>query len=548
MPNDNIWPSGMGNNYIIELDMWMVDGIDHNVAFRFNPGTSQGHYYEVHFQSPDFVNLAIPQGSSNRRINYPVPNKSTPYHLKIIVDNGLLELSIDNNLVVRHEYSPLGEIAPTGRFALRAGTGVIPISVTYFDNINITSIPEPRPIHYLSQTDPLWENETYDSTNYTISDLGCALASAAMVLNYWNLTPLPDGSTLTPLSLNQWLVDNDGYDLNGNLNFYTIANLSEEITNIASQSGTPLPFESLEYYRFDTPFSSIEYENLVDDFINQNHPLIFKESAALSSSGNHFVVANQVITSGQEYGILDPINVDRNRFNQPPDQLLSVRYLAPSFTNLSGLLIQTNEAVDLTITDPDNHSADKNQNAIPDSHYQYSLPIANYNNPQLVSGQPIWEFDKKHPASGHYQITLSAVNPGWYDFWLFAYNQNGQDWVYKQKVLVGNQPSPYQLNYDQESETDFADLNKIVTFQSLTNDITTLNQLNLLDLQAKNILTKNLETINKLYQTNFLAGQHLLSVFITKLEAFTPSLIDPQATLYLTEETQLLENSLANAN
>ena len=45
-PDDSLW-GDIGSQYQIELDMWMVSGIDHNIALRFRP--SDGKYYEYHF-------------------------------------------------------------------------------------------------------------------------------------------------------------------------------------------------------------------------------------------------------------------------------------------------------------------------------------------------------------------------------------------------------------------------------------------------------------------------------------------------------------------
>jgi hypothetical protein len=66
--------------------------------------------------------------------------------------------------------------------------------------VNRVELPVPR----FSQSDPLWKADLLGSTRSTLAAEGCAVTSAAMVLNFY-------GITANPKSLNQFLTQNQGY-------------------------------------------------------------------------------------------------------------------------------------------------------------------------------------------------------------------------------------------------------------------------------------------------------------------------------------------------
>ncbi|KKQ93390.1 MAG: hypothetical protein UT20_C0049G0003 [Candidatus Levybacteria bacterium GW2011_GWA1_39_11] len=140
MPNDSLW-NDLGNEYVIDVDMEFVIGTDHNIAFRFTPTILKNYWYDIHFTSPGgFVLERVPPGPTSDSKTYPVPNRETPYHIKIIMKTGDIEIYIDGNLALDYEYDPLTDKFPTGRVALRAGTGGDSVSETYFDNLVVTSL------------------------------------------------------------------------------------------------------------------------------------------------------------------------------------------------------------------------------------------------------------------------------------------------------------------------------------------------------------------------------------------------------------------------
>jgi len=141
MPSDQIWDN-LGDNYTLEVDMTFDSGTDHNVAFRFSPSTPSNNWYDIHFQSPgDFV-LERVEGTYNINISKNYPNLNT-YHVKITIDHMNIKVYIDNSLV--RDFTMSTDYFPTGRVALRAGTGGDTNSETWFDNVVVTSLDEPTP-------------------------------------------------------------------------------------------------------------------------------------------------------------------------------------------------------------------------------------------------------------------------------------------------------------------------------------------------------------------------------------------------------------------
>jgi hypothetical protein len=83
-------------------------------------------------------------------------------------------------------------------------------SQAYFDQVVVQSFNSTQVL--FKQNDPLWANAIYDhasdwSSEPTMSRWGCALSSVAMLLKAYGYHNLPNGEVLSPLSLNQWLME-----------------------------------------------------------------------------------------------------------------------------------------------------------------------------------------------------------------------------------------------------------------------------------------------------------------------------------------------------
>lgn len=142
VPKDFYW-NNLGNNYTFDLDMYFVNGTDHNIAFRFTNNSPSNNWYELHFGSPgDFSLDRVNEGTYTTKIPRTYSNGNN-YHITIIVNGNNIKVYINGSLV--RDYISNTDRFPTGKIALRAGTGATSYSETWFDNIVVTSIDETTP-------------------------------------------------------------------------------------------------------------------------------------------------------------------------------------------------------------------------------------------------------------------------------------------------------------------------------------------------------------------------------------------------------------------
>jgi hypothetical protein len=74
----------------------------------------------------------------------------------------------------------------------------------------------------LKQCSSLWGTDIYDKTGLPICKKGCALTAVAMMLKHYGITLGADGKEATPKNLNEWLINNYGYDGRGGVNWDAI--------------------------------------------------------------------------------------------------------------------------------------------------------------------------------------------------------------------------------------------------------------------------------------------------------------------------------------
>ncbi len=204
---------------------------------------------------------------------------------------------------------------------------------------------------YFSQNSLPWGPTEYDhakllkASDPTMDRWGCAVTSAAMVLNFHGMKELTDGTALDPGSLNLWFKNNNGY-LYGEgtsgwysyINWPTIGTLTKRLYDAGKS-----PIE-LTYNR---AYPSNDTTDLLNkDLTIDKIPDILQVKN--SSTSSHFVVAKGKVNN--TYAINDPEwNVpDLSSFNNNYQQI--DRFI-PSHTNLSYLVIVVNPDVNILVTD-----------------------------------------------------------------------------------------------------------------------------------------------------------------------------------------------------
>lgn len=473
MPDDVLW-NNLGNNYIFELDMKFVAGTDHNVAFRFTPSNPSNDWYGLHFQSPgDVVLERVNPGDYDTFVAGGYLNNKT-YHLEIIVNGNNIKVFIDDVLV--RDYTSATDRFPTGRVALRAGTGVDSVSETYFDNLVVTSLEEGLGVPYYSQNDPEWGGDEYDlasswSGNPTIDRWGCALTSAAMVLRYHGVDQGPDGVTNEPGSLNNWLKTQiDGYLRGGAVNWLALTRFSRLANNLFGST-------ILDFRRGGSD------TGLLDQDLNDANPVILETTRA---GGAHFVVAKG--KTNASYSILDPESQANTDLLAYGNSFRSTRRLLPTQTNLSALLITADKELGLNLSGEE------------------ELPLVDDGGGEL-SGEPYRLYQVNQPADGEYQLELTASASGWFNWEIYGYNQEANPTVKQEQVYLNSgETSVYQFNYQQGSG-DLGEFHRQVDWQQLRQDVdAAFNQGWITQEKLANDLKKSLTKAEKAYNKSAQKG------------------------------------------
>jgi hypothetical protein len=343
------------------------------------------------------------------------------------------------------------------------------------------------PVPYFSQNALPWGSQEYDHSqslgfsNPTMNRWGCAVTSAAMVLNYHHINQLADGTPIDPGTLNTWLNQrNDGYITGygsdgaySYLNWSAISILTRDLFN-AGKAPVKLEYQNLPVASDKSNFSIVNAK-LDEDLQTNKQPDILWVSNA--STSGHFIVAKGKQAS--IYFINDPEwHVPTlDSFNNTYMQL--GRYV-PSHTDLSYLVFVTNPDVDIQVTDPNGNKTGSHwQNtlktdsfAIQNANYIFQSPISNPNKngkqELLGIGENIFMLPK--PASGNYTITLSSKNLKPFTVNLLSYDISGDTSVEKLYGFTNkNQDVVYHVGYSPDTPSHFE--TPSITYQSVIADI-----------------------------------------------------------------------------
>lgn len=440
MPSDSIW-NYAGNDYSMEFDMTLVSGTDHNFAFRY---TDPNQWYDIHIQAPNTLVLQRVYNTSiyNNTTTGNFSNGQT-IHFRIDIVGEHIKIYLGNVPQLILDYQDAGGRFRTGRIALQASAGGDPNSETYFDNIVVTSIDSDLNVPNLKQTSDPWQSQEYDSAslwspeNTTINRWGCALTSAAMILQYHGITKLIDGTGLDPGSLNTWLISQtDGYVGTGWINWLAISRLSK----LAKTINNITAFDALEYTRVN----SADKTQLTTD-LKSSRPDILEEPG-------HFVVAKGI--SGNTFNINDPF-YDRSDLNDGySNTFLSLGRYVPSLTNLSYLMFTLDPSVEMIITNPTGqktgNNGTTNYNEISGASYYTQNSLVNHVTNQTNS--PIKIFMIPKPSDGTYTISVATTSstPKGFSLKIYEYITDGTPTV---NTFSGysrsDEQAKFSLNYKQ---------------------------------------------------------------------------------------------------
>lgn len=346
-----------------------------------------------------------------------------------------------------------------------------------------TIVPTQTPVDvvldvpYLSQNDPAWGYKEYDHAaslgfqNATIERWGCAVTSIAMLLRYHGMTQMPDGTHLTPSSVNDWLKANNGFSTGGNgrgsysyLVWNAVSRLTQKLYNEGKST------IKLEHKR---AYASDETDQLLkDDIILRNSPPIFGVN-----NTTHFVAVNgfnddTFLLNDPEWGYDELLDFTENTYSQAD------RFIR-SNTDLSNVTIVINPNVEMLLIDSSGRKTGrvfedgllKVYNEIPEAFYANQPPLASINEfgEQESLGTGVNELYIAQPNNDRYTLIISSTENDTYTLNLSAFQENG-DAVQEISSGIISSETNQMLVVDYKKELPTKIL-KQVTYASIIKDL-----------------------------------------------------------------------------
>lgn len=395
-------------------------------------------------------------------------------------DNGrfldLIKIPLDTSFITYHVDSIALSVPRRRKVFIQGGTALHIDGGTRVHAISFATNYE-FDVDHFDQGDPSWGTALINNVaGKTMSALGCAVTSSAMLLNYYGVDAL-DGTNLTPLSLLQWLNGNNGF-LTGSasIQWGAIANFSNASHNV----DTTQP--RLRYEGVETDLDSIE------QYLSRKTPMMLRVRSRSSTSPEkvHFVVArgitpkqhpNHADSLRGTYLLSDPggnfpmlMSYLRNggtaiSATNPPNRFIQVqRYSVVNDPNvdLSWLTIQLHSPAELLITDPLGRRLGVDPNAavtydeIPQASYLLSDPLAD----DAGGTETTEEFKEATiiaPVDGAYLIQVIGTGSGDYRVTASFSTSDGQNIVDLPTIIGTTTPGqvdahPFNLNKGPDAE------------------------------------------------------------------------------------------------
>lgn len=462
VPNDQNW-NMVWDKYEFTVDMFPIEGVDKNLSFRFQ---SLDKWNEIHHSIDGYgwykvyLERVYPQQyrmltsvKLSETENKAIEN-GKQYKIRIIVDGETTKVYITENdqpekLIIN--YTDYGSPLMHGKIGLKIGTGASSTSEVWFDNVVVRELPQPTntpspspspspslspspspspsPTPIPTPTSPSfnvvnlkqysipWGEKIYGFTNKTISEFGCALTSASMILQYY-------GHPINPDQLNLWLKNQpDGYIRNGLVNWLAITRYTRLNDSLISPT--------LEYNRYGEDHDKLSQE-------------LFNQRPAILKLPGHFVVAKSVVDD--TYGINDPGYANRATLDSYNNTYLSLNTFRPTHTDLSYMMFVVDKNINLILKD-------KNGNLIETQSFT-ETPIQSIYNSNLYTGETVKIYLVEKPQTQNYTVEISGPK-GKYELNAYIYDETGN---YTKKTfngrLSGQDVDSYTIKYQKKNKIE----------------------------------------------------------------------------------------------
>jgi hypothetical protein len=422
-------------DFIWQFSFIPQQGVGHNIVWGF---IDEDNYYQLHFYGGAlWVNRFINgQEMLARGINFSW-NVGETYMVKIIRKNGMLNIFVNDQEVFSFYDWTYDEIDSVGNWGFKMSPGTIfPVESIFRDIRFFEEDLFILPIEKIMQNDPLWSDEIYDhadlwSNNPTIARWGCALSSTVMILKYHGFHFMPDGETLNPATVNNWLQQQvDGYIADGLVNWWAVTRLVKTLSNQSKDVLDDLPSsEQLPMLEF-----SVVKENILQTaevFIRADNPVIVQ-------TPGHFVVMNGFYKDSDDFVVTDPL-FPKTKASEY-EEIQSLRVFQPSFTDLSALVVVHDSSFQVKIYDEeDNEQETKKWSEFLEEDFEQSKKVNFTVIEKPTSGEYIVEFINQDTENINNIDNLEIIIPE-----IYAYSADAEVSVFtlenndliKQKIII----------------------------------------------------------------------------------------------------------------
>lgn len=445
------------NNFIYEFDWHLKESIhmDRNVIFEWHDANN---WYDFKLLGHSILLQKVVDGQvynlEGQSSNY-VFQEDTTYHFEITYIDGVITLYIDGEKVLEAlDEEP--QIAGNTTFGLQASSGRITRSVSFFDNLKVYTLEELHPslpVETIKQTDQRWAHDEYDSAaewsevDATIASWGCALTALSTVFRYHNIRHMPDGSELTPATLNAWLINEpDGYIGSGLLNWAAAMRLSKQISDVY---GT----HKIEYKRL--PYT----QTAVATQIDSSHPPIIHLPG-------HFVVGRGY--DEHETYISDPF-YPHERLSEHEEEPLNIRSLTPSNTDLSYIVVAHSPEISVVLEEAEAHMEYLTHPTASSHQHSPTTSLLEISQPQ--------ETEYTITARADAELTTSNGTEKLHTIEIFAYDLDGTVTDLTQTNISLYRERSWNLTFSRDSASS---IHEKITVADLQNDLTHLHSQELL--------------------------------------------------------------------
>ncbi len=455
-------------DYMVEFDMLPRSGYDKGFVFRYTTASDEGDFnkwYEFHVS----VTLAELKKIGYGWIVQPKTlnlNYGQKYRFRIIAIGTHIEIlyklsdaeqwielfncnDIDTEVPI-FPNTPLTPPLLRGKIGIRESSGILYPSEVYYDNIVVTDLSKPKVnllnIPFFSQIDPQWANDTYDSADkwakpgfQGIKDYGCAITSAAMILNYqgFNTTPSGDAPT-TPQTLNNYLKSiNGGYSKNGFLIWPALTSYAKE----AADKGNISPNAKL----FQFSYGAYSKDALIEDLTASKAGILRivtnpHDTTKTDDDDTHFVVYKGWDEDKNIY-LADPLTLtdDNPKLEEAYNgkQYSKIGYFH-DYIDPSYLWMYLNDPQGkMVIEKGDKALGPKegvNRNDFTNSQFSLEkISAGDTDNSDPAS----WQYLIPNPEKGEYKLTLSTPTEQITPLEIFAFNNQAKEKVILPQLIVG---------------------------------------------------------------------------------------------------------------